>query len=125
MTEPGTMSAQLDLPFALDKGKLAEFLTRWIAIEEEQDRLREEARLLKEDYADAFPMRAMLVAVKRVRAVHKLENHPKEAMKREYLSVLEGLVEQHLLSMQTNVDDLVQSVDGRVAVNMATGEVGP
>ena len=116
---------QLDLPFALDQAKLGTFLTRWIAIEEEQDRLREEARLLKEEYAADFPMRAMLVAVKRVRAVIKLENHPKDGMKREHLSVLEGLVEQHLLSRQTNVNDLIQALDKRVAVNMATGEVGP
>ena len=121
---------QLDFPFALDQAKLSEFLTRWIAVEEEQDRLREEARLLKEEYADDFPMRAMLVAVKRVRAVHKLENHPKEAMRREHLSALEGLVEQHLLKMQTNVDDLVQDLDARLAkgerpraVNINTGEV--
>ena len=127
----GTEGEQLALPFTLDKQKLGEFLTRWIAIEEEQDRLREEARLLKEEYVDDFPMRAMLVAVKRVRALIKLENHPKEAMKREHLSVLEGLVEQHLLKMQTNIDTLVQDIDARLArgaqaaVNMTTGEVLP
>lgn len=95
---------QIDLPFPLDQAKLNEFLTRWIAIEEEQDRLREEARLLKEKYMDDFPMRAMLVAVKRVRALHKLENHPKEGMKREHLVRLEALVERHLLGMRAEVD---------------------
>ena len=95
---------QIDLPFPLDQAKLSEFLTCWIAIEEEQDRLREEARLLKEKYMDDFPMRAMLVAVKRVRALHKLENHPKEGMKREHLATLEALVERHLLGMRAEVD---------------------
>ena len=122
---------QLGLPFALDQGKLSEFLTRWLAIEEEQDRLREEARLLKEEYVDDFPMRGILTAIKRVRALIKLENHPKEAMKREHLSVLEGLVEQHILNMQTNIDTLVQDIDARLArgereaVNIITGEVVP
>ena len=73
----------------------------------------------------------LYAAIKAKNKINKLENHPKEAMKREHLSVLEGLVEQRLLSMQTNVNDLVQSVDARlargerVAVIMDTGEVVP
>ena len=121
--------SQLTLPFALDQAKLSEFLTRWIAIEEEQDRLREEARLLKEEYAEDFPMRGVLTAVKRVRALQKLEAHPKEPMKREHLSVLEGMVEEHLLGMRQALDDLGRAIDEklakgeRVAVNMQTGEI--
>ena len=101
---------QLALPFSLDQATLSTFLTRWLAIEDEEDRLREDKRLLKEEYMDDFPMRAMLVAVKRIRALHKLENHPKEGMKREHLVILEALVERHLLGMLVEVD-------------MATGEV--
>ena len=76
---------------------------------------------------DDFPMRGILTAVKRVRALIKLENHPKEAMKREHLSVLEGLVEQHFLTTRTRLDDMEQAIEAqfatgyRGAVNMATG----
>ena len=91
----------------------------------------EEKRVLKDDYAEYFPMRGFLTAVKRVRALHKLEDHPKEPMKREHLSVLEGLVEKHLLGMRQALKDLDQAIDDtltrgeRVAVNMQTGEVRP
>ena len=37
-------STQLSLPFTLDRTKLCEFLTRWIAIEDEEDRLRQRPR---------------------------------------------------------------------------------
>ena len=120
---------QLDLPFPLDQAKLGEFLTRWLAIEDEEDRLREDKRQLKEDYADDFPMRGVLTAVKRVRALQKLEAHPKEGMKREHLTVIENLVERHLLDMRKALDDLEQAIDEKLqkgehgAVNRATGEV--
>ena len=120
---------QLALPFALDQAKLGEFLTRWLAIEDEEDRLREDKRQLKEDYADDFPMRGVLTAVKRVRALQKLEAHPKEGMKREHLTVIENLVERHLLDMRKALDDLEQAIDEKLqkgehgAVNRATGEV--
>ena len=103
---------QLALPFSLDQAKLSEFLTRWLAIEDEEDRLREDKRQLKEEYADDFPIRGMLVAVKRVRALHKLENHPKEGMKREHLATLEALVERHLLGMRAEVDMTTGEVTG-------------
>ena len=104
--------SQMAFPFPLDQAKLSEFLTFWIAIEEEQDRLLEEARLLKEKYMEDFPMRAILVAVKRVRALHKLENHPKEGMKREHLVRLEALVELHLVGMRAEVDMTTGEVTG-------------
>lgn len=73
---------QTIFPFYLNETKLAEFLTRHAAIEDEEDHLREEKRLLKDEHADHFPMRAVLTAVKVVRARRKLEQHHKEPMQR-------------------------------------------
>lgn len=90
------MTDQLDFPFFLDEAKLSEFLTRLSAIEDEQDRLRDEIRLLKDDYQDDFPLRAVMTAWKVVRARRKLEAHPKEPMRREHQGQLEALVERQL-----------------------------
>ena len=91
---------QLDFPFFCDEDKLATFLTRYVAIEDEQDRLREEIRLLKEEFADEFPMRAALTALKVIRARLKLEGHKKEPMSAEHQSQLEGFVAAHLAQME-------------------------
>ena len=101
---------QLDFAFPLDKSKLTEFLSKYLAIENEQDRLREELRLLKDDFADALPLRGLLVAVKIVRARLKLENHPKEPMPREHLEYLQTLVEQHLSAEQQALDALTADI---------------
>ena len=108
------MSAQLDLPFHLDDVKLAAFLTQWLTIEAEEERLREAKRLLKEDYADHMPLRAVLTAVKVTRARHKLAAHAKEPMQREYQTHLEGLVEQHLAAMEVETRDVVDLTTGEV-----------
>jgi len=91
---------QLDFPFFLDTDKLSEFLTRWLTIEDEEDRLREEKRLLKEAYTDDFPMRGILTAVKVIRARKKLAEHPRDGIKYVHQGVLEALVEMHLRSLQ-------------------------
>ena len=101
---------QLDFAFPLNKSKLTEFLSKYLAIENEQDRLREELRLLKDDFADALPLRGLLVAVKIVRARLKLENHPKEPMPREHLEYLQTLVEQHLSAEQQALDALTADI---------------
>ena len=94
---------QLELPFALDTDALHDFLIRWNALEDEEARLRDEKRLLKEEYADVLPLRGVLTAVKRVRAQRALESHPKEPMARPHLAYLEGLVEQHLDAVAAQV----------------------
>ena len=91
---------QLDFPFLLDQDKLSEFLTRWLTIEDEEDRLREDKRLLKEAYADDFPMRGILTAVKVIRARTKLAEHPRDGIKHAHQRVLEALVETHLRSLK-------------------------
>jgi hypothetical protein len=90
------MTDQLDLPFAYDDRKLGEYLTRACALDDEQDRLREELRLLKESYADDFPMRALSTALKVVRARRKLAVSPKGSLTLAHQAVLEGVVMRHL-----------------------------
>ena len=123
------MPDQLAFPLRLDQPKLTEFLRRWCAIEDEEDRLREDKRLLKEDYAEDFPMRAVLTAVKIVRARRKLAEHPKEPLPPGHLAFLEALVEEYLLEARQALDMLQTDIDRRlvagerVAVDMTTGEV--
>lgn len=126
-------SPQLPLPLPLDRAKLAAFLTQWLAIEAEEDRLRDEKRLLKEDYADDLPLRALLVAVKRVRAVRALEAHPKEPTSRADLAQYEAVVEHHLDAHEAATQQAIAEVEisarpdggARVAVNIETGEMEP
>jgi hypothetical protein len=113
--------SQLALPFYLDEVKLKAFLTRWLAIEDEEERLREDKRLLKEDYADAFPMRGVLTAVKVIRAQEKLIHHPKEPMQRRHLAALEGLVQCHLLGLEQALEALTR--DAETTVTLEAGAV--
>ena len=107
---------QLAWPFILDEQKLRTFLTRYESFEEEEDRLREEKRLLKEDFSQAIPMRAVLAALKIVRTRRKLAAHPKEPMPPQHLALLEAFVEQHLVQRQVEMQALLQE-----AVAMSTG----
>ncbi len=90
---------QLDFPFPMNQEKLTEFLGKWLALEEEQDRLREETRLLKESFSDDLPMRGLVAAIKIVRTTHKLEQHPK-GMARKHLAYLAALVEKHMTQQE-------------------------
>lgn len=90
------MEQQLDFPFPYEERDLHTFLDQWIAIENEHDRLREQQRELREAYADKLPLRAVTTAVKRIRAMQKLEDHPKEPMARKFQAVLEGEIERHM-----------------------------
>lgn len=82
------MDTQMDLPFPFDQAKFTEFLTRWLTLEDKEDRLREDKRLLKAEYQGCFPMRGVLTAVKVLRAEHQLEGHPREGMSRTHLAIL-------------------------------------
>lgn len=122
-------SEQMAFPFPLNQAKLTEFLARWCAIEDEEDRLREVKRLLKEDFSTDFPMRGVLTAVKIVRARRKLAEHPTEGMRPEHLASLEALVEQCLIGTRQALDAMQAEIDERLAageraaVDMTTGEV--
>lgn len=93
------MMEQLEMPFPLDLDALQTFLTRWITIEDEEERLREEKRLLKTDYQNILPMRAVLTGVKVVRARKKLVDHPQEPMAYRDQGILEAMVLAHLARM--------------------------
>jgi hypothetical protein len=103
---------QINFPFVCDNKKLQEFLARWLALEEEEDRVREEKRLCKEDYADHIPMRGVLTAVKVVRAEWKLERHPKEPMKRSHQSALQYAVEGYLTEYDAGLAKLMHDAEG-------------
>ena len=111
-TSTSTTTEQLTLPFYLDQAILTAFLAQWCAIEDEENRLRDAKRVLKEDYADVLPMRGLLTAVKVVRARFKLENHPKEPMSLVHQGILEHAVEMHLSGMQAALDQLTQDAEG-------------
>jgi hypothetical protein len=87
---------QLDFPFPLDPQDLQTFLSQWLAIEREEDRLREEKRLLRAEYKDQLPLRGLTTAIKVVRARQKLEQHPKEPMTLAHQGHLEAQVEAYL-----------------------------
>lgn len=106
--------AQTDFPFLVNEVKLKEFLTRYATMEDEEDRLREEKRLLKVDYETAFPMRAVLTALKVVRAQRKLAEHPKEPCNRVYQAVLEAKIEHHLAGLAQTMEAVVQEAQRSV-----------
>lgn len=87
---------------------MTEFLEKVLALETEKDRIAEELRLLKEDYAEEFPMRGVLTAIKVVRARAKLAEHPKEPMPLTHLNYLETLVKQHMAVVKIAKKALLQ-----------------
>jgi hypothetical protein len=113
-----------DLPFPVDAAALEAFLTRVLVLEHEQDRWREALRQLKEEYAGALPMRAVLTAVKIVRARHKLATHPKEPMATEHLALLVDQVAWFATGRTAAVEALTRDMDGvTTPLDMTTGEV--
>ena len=94
------MSNQLDFPFPFDAEDLHTFLARMSAIEDEFDWLREEQRLLADEYADALPLRAVRTALKVVRARHKLAAHAKEPLALEHQTMVEERVTHYVNAQQ-------------------------
>ena len=113
------MADQMELPLAIDEGQLGTFLTRYVAIENEIDRLNEDKRLLQEEYKPWLPMRATLTAVKVVRAQEKLIHHKKEPMSRVHLALLENLVQRHLLGLTAELEALAEET--RAVPDMTRG----
>lgn len=89
------MPEQLALPFTIDQAELTEFLEKYIALEEEIDRIKADITIHKEQYEDVLPLRAVLTAVKVVRARRKLERHAKEGFPLAHQDAMQGLIEQH------------------------------
>jgi hypothetical protein len=104
------MPDQLPLPFPLNPTHLADYLTRASAISREQDRLREELRLLRDEYADDLPLRALSTALKVVEARRKLAEHHTEPLAYAHQDTLQGMVEAHLARLDAEtraVPDMV------------------
>jgi len=117
---------QLALPFPLDQAKLRVFLTQWCAIDDEQHRLRAEAVELKQAFQDSLPIRAVLTAVKIVRARRELETHPTGPMCRAWLAHYETMVEQHLVTMQEGQEATArEAAASRAVPDMALGTGTP
>jgi hypothetical protein len=92
------VSAQLPLmPFEPETLKeMDAFLADWLSLEDEEDRIREAKAALRQAYSARIALRALLVAVKRVRAQRALESHAKDPMPRAYQAQYEALVETFL-----------------------------
>lgn len=103
---------QLEMPLVIDQSALTAFLDKYLALEDEQDRLREELRLLCEAHKERLPLRGIRTAIKVVRAKHKLEMHTKEPMSLVHQAVLEHMVEMHLSGLQAALDQLTREVAG-------------
>lgn len=106
---------QLQLPFEISKENLSAFLDTYIALEEEMDRLKAEMLLCKAQYETALPMRAVLVALKVVRARRKLECHPKEPLSLPHQALLESLVHAHFNAYDAAIARLVEKAEGMSA----------
>lgn len=99
------MNEQQSLPFHCDTQKLNEYLLRATTIEDEQERLREETRLLREAYADHFPMKAVQAALKIARTRDKIINNAKAPMTLADFALVEAIVERHLLKQSLGMTD--------------------
>ncbi len=105
------MTEQLALPFTIDAKDLSEFLDRYAALEDEIERLKAEQLECKAVYEEALPMRAVLTALKIVRARRKLEKHPKEPMKLIHQAYIESLVETHFIAQETGMAEAVKMAE--------------
>lgn len=108
---PDTTTEQLDFFKPTTKLAMEAFLTHWIELEEEEDRLREAKRTLKEHYAEDFSMRALLTAVKVCRAKLKLEQHEKEPMPRVRQVFFEHFVDHVLMARQQEKEATQQEAE--------------
>lgn len=86
--------------FALDTDTLKSFLSQYAAIEDQEDTLREEKRLLVEEFKAQLPMRGIRTAVKVLRARKKLAEHPKEPMSYAAQDDIEAQVQTYLESVK-------------------------
>lgn len=119
-TTPRIPVEQMAFPFYCDEAALGRFLTSWLTLETEEERLREEKRVLKEQYQEDFPMRAVLAAIKIVRTREGLAAHPKEPLPREHLESLCDLVERHYHRLAEEIAAVAQ--EATQALGQSTGQ---
>mgnify|MGYP001599695196 FL=1 len=87
--------------FPVDKHHCGTFLTNYLTIADEMDRLREETQALMETYHTLLPLRAVQTAIKVVRARKKLAEHHKEPMGYDEQMRLEAFVQEHITTMDS------------------------
>lgn len=97
--EQQTQAAKQLPLFPVDRVACAEFLDRYLTIEDELDRLREETQGLVEFYKEQLPLRAVRTAIKVIRARKKLAEHHKEPMSYTHQALLEDFVERHIRAL--------------------------
>jgi hypothetical protein len=114
---------QLSLHFPMDKRECAVFLDRYLTIEDEMDRLREEVQDLVESYKDFLPLRAVRTAIKVVRARKKLAEHHKEPMTYASQAQIEGFVQEHIAALDAAKQQAAEEAERstRPVPDMTTG----
>lgn len=90
------------------------YLAALLALEAEEDRLRQEKADLRAAYAAQLPLRALHTAVKRVRAMRKLEAHPKDPLPRTEQAHVEACVEEVLDALEREQTAVHQEAEGGV-----------
>lgn len=105
---------QLALPFPIDTLALTNYVTAYCSIEEEQARLREEAKDLRENYKDRLPLRGLHAALKIEGTLLKVEAHPTEGMPRPHVEALRTWVQQILERRAREVEALIVEATGEI-----------
>lgn len=96
--------------FPVDKHHCGTFLTNYLTIADEMDRLREETQALMETYHTLLPLRAVQTAIKVVRARKKLAEHHKEPMNYDEQAKLEVFIREHIATMESAKQKAVEAL---------------
>jgi hypothetical protein len=105
---------QLSLPFPIDEAALTAFVTTYMALEDEQERLREALATLKKQYEALLPLRGLLAALKVERTLRKVEAHPTEDMSRPHVEALRAWVQAYLEQRAREVEELIDEATGEI-----------
>lgn len=105
---------QLALPFPLDTDALTAYVTAFCALKDEEARLREELKVLRENYKNLLPLRGLHAALKIEHTARAVEAHPTEAMPRPHVEALRAWVQQYLDHRAREVDQLIDEATGEI-----------
>jgi hypothetical protein len=107
------MPDQMPLPmiFADDEVEdMHTFLTQWLAIKSEEERLREEKKALRDAYQERIGLKALLTAIRRVEAQRKLEQDATAPVPRQYQAQFEAVVEGFLDRIEAEREEMREDV---------------
>ena len=105
---------QLALPFPLDTEALTAYVTAYFAIKDEEDRLRKEAKVLRENYKNLLPLRGLHAALKIEHTARTVAAHPTEGMPRPHVEALRAWVQHYLEQRAREVDQLIDEATGEI-----------